>query len=160
MTASTLRSAIALLAATVALCACSTSNARIQSAQTPTDTQEAQEEQAMLVQFLEIVAADMEETCSALEKVHGVRFGPPVAAFGNARTAALQGGGKISVRAPMRADEHPVVRPYVLVQDIQAAVEAARAAGAEIAHPPLEIPGHGTFAIYILGGIQHGLWQL
>ena len=30
----------------------------------------------------------------------------------------------------------------------------------EVAHPPMEIPGHGTFAIYIQGGIHHGLWQL
>jgi predicted enzyme related to lactoylglutathione lyase len=52
------------------------------------------------------------------------------------------------------------VRPYVLVEDIEGAVEAARAAGATIAHPPLELPGQGTFAIYVLGGIQHGLWQL
>jgi hypothetical protein len=28
-----------------------------------------------------------------------------------------------------------------------------------MAHPPKEIPGHGTFAIYIQGGIHHGLWQ-
>ncbi|MCG6990067.1 MAG: hydroxylase, partial [Gemmatimonadetes bacterium] len=37
---------------------------------------------------------------------------------------------------------------------------AAVEAGAEVAHPPLEIPGHGTFAIYIQGGVHHGLWQL
>jgi len=80
--------------------------------------------------------------------------------LGNARTAALDGGGKIGVRAPMSPTEEPVVRPYVLVADIQAAVAAAEKAGAQIAHPPLEIPGQGTFAIYILGGIQHGLWQL
>jgi len=24
---------------------------------------------------------------------------------------------------------------------------------------PTQIPGHGTFAIYIQGGIQHGLWK-
>ena len=29
----------------------------------------------------------------------------------------------------------------------------------EVAHPPMEIPGQGTFAIYIQGGIHHGLWQ-
>ena len=29
-----------------------------------------------------------------------------------------------------------------------------------LAHPPMKIPGHGTFAIYIQGGIHHGLWQL
>jgi len=45
------------------------------------------------------------------------------------------------------------------VDDIAAAVQAAKAAGAEIAHPPMELAGHGTFAIYIQGGIQHGLWQ-
>jgi hypothetical protein len=33
-------------------------------------------------------------------------------------------------------------------------------AGAEIAHPPMELPGHGTFAIVIQGGIHHGLWQV
>jgi hypothetical protein len=31
---------------------------------------------------------------------------------------------------------------------------------AQVAHPPMEIPGHGTFAIYIQGGVHHGLWQL
>ena len=72
----------------------------------------------------------------------------------------LKGGGKVGVRAPMREDEQPVVRPYVLTKDIEAAVKAAQAAGAEIAIPPMEIPGHGRFAIYIHGGIEHGLWQL
>lgn len=51
------------------------------------------------------------------------------------------------------------MRPYWFVEDIEAAVAAAVAAGGEVAHPPLEIPGHGTFAIYIQGGVQHGLWQ-
>ena len=53
-----------------------------------------------------------------------------------------------------------MVRPYWLVNDIGAALDAAVHAGGEVAHPPLKIPGHGTFAIYILGGNQHGLWQL
>ena len=59
----------------------------------------------------------------------------------------------------MSAAEEPVVRPYVLVEDVDAAAEAAQAAGAQIAHPPMDIPGEGRFAIYILGGIHHGLWQ-
>ncbi|MEM7201106.1 MAG: hydroxylase [Planctomycetota bacterium] len=113
----------------------------------------------MLIQFLEIVTPDVDSTCSTLADLHGVTFAAPDPALGNGRTAALEGGGRISVRAPMRADEQPVVRPYGLVGDIQAAVEAARAAGAELAVPPMEIPGHGQFAIYILGGIEHGLWQ-
>ena len=56
--------------------------------------------------------------------------------------------------------EEPVVRPYWLTEDIEAAVKAAVEAGGELAHPPMEIPGHGTFAIYFQGGIQNGLWQV
>ena len=59
----------------------------------------------------------------------------------------------------MRDTEAPVVRPYLLVDDIEAAVKAAADAGAEIAMPAMEIPGQGRFAIYLLGGIDHGLWQ-
>ncbi|MBC6953387.1 MAG: hydroxylase [Leptolyngbya sp. PLA2] len=114
----------------------------------------------MKVHYLEIVTPSVDATCEALEQAHGVAFGKPIAELGNARTAELRGGGRIGVRAPMRATEAPVVRPYVLVDDIDAAVKAAEAAGAQVAMRPLEIPGHGTFAIYVLGGIDHGLWQL
>ncbi len=52
------------------------------------------------------------------------------------------------------------MRPYWLVDDIEAAVAASVKAGGVIAlYPPMKIPGHGTFAIYIQGGINHGLWQ-
>ena len=114
----------------------------------------------MQVHYLEIVTPDVDGTCSALAKLHGVSFSEPVPELGNARTATLKGGGRIGVRAPMRETEEPVVRPYVLVDDVEAAVEAARAAGGEIALPPTEIPGQGTFAIYIQAGIQYGLWQV
>ncbi|MEM7245828.1 MAG: hydroxylase [Acidobacteriota bacterium] len=114
----------------------------------------------MKVEFLEIVTPDVDATCAMMGKQHGVTFSEPVPEFGNSRTADLAGGGRISVRAPMRADEDPVVRPYMLVDDIEAAVAAAVEAGAEVAIPSMEIPGQGTFAIYILGGIQHGLWKV
>ena len=119
----------------------------------------AQEETRVTIHYLEIVTPDVDATCDALSAMHGVTFGEPVPEFGNARTAPLTGGGRLGVRAPMRDTEAPVVRPYVLVDDIQGAVEKAAGAGAEIAMPPMELPGQGTFAIYILGGIQHGLWQ-
>ena len=114
----------------------------------------------MRIYYLEIVTPDVDAVCAAYAAVHGVNFGPPVAGLGNARTAALPGGGLVGVRAPMHETEEPVVRPYWLVDDIEAAVAAAVEHGAVVAHPPLEIPGHGTFAIYIQGGIHHGLWQL
>jgi predicted enzyme related to lactoylglutathione lyase len=122
--------------------------------------QESAKKQAMQIHYLEIVTPDLDATCDALAKLHGVSFGKPDAGLGNARTAALKGGGRIGVRAPMRESEQPVVRPYVLVDDIEAATRTAEAAGGEIALPPTEIPGQGKFAIYIQGGIQHGLWQL
>jgi predicted enzyme related to lactoylglutathione lyase len=118
------------------------------------------EETALKVQYLEIVTPSVNETCDALAHAHGVVFSEPIAELGNARTADLEDGGRIGVRAPMRDTEEPVVRPYVLVDDIEAAVKAAETAGAKVALPPMEIPGQGTFSIYILGGIEHGLWQL
>jgi predicted enzyme related to lactoylglutathione lyase len=60
----------------------------------------------------------------------------------------------------LRETEEPVIRPYWLVKDIAAAAVAAVQSGGEVAVPPTEIPGHGTFAIYIQGGNDHGLWQL
>jgi len=45
------------------------------------------------------------------------------------------------------------------VDDIESAVAAAADAGANVALPPMKIPGHGTCAIYIEGGVEHGLWQ-
>jgi predicted enzyme related to lactoylglutathione lyase len=114
---------------------------------------------SMQIHYLEIVTKDVDEVCATYGAAHGVQFGAPDAGLGHARTAALPGGGLVGVRAPLRETEEPVVRPYWLVDDIEAAVAAVEAAGGQIAHPPLEIPGHGTFAIYILGGIEHGLWQ-
>ncbi len=114
----------------------------------------------MQIHYLEIVTPEVDAVCAAYEQLHGVSFGEPEAGLGNARTATLADGGRMGVRAPMHEAEEPVVRPYLLVDDIEAAAASAVAAGGEIAHPPLELPGHGTFAIYIQGGIHHGLWQV
>jgi hypothetical protein len=40
------------------------------------------------------------------------------------------------------------------------ASDAVTRHGAFVAHTAVEIPGKGTFAIYIQGGADHGLWQL
>ncbi len=113
----------------------------------------------MQIHYLEIVTKEVDAVCAAYAAVNGVQFGEPDAGLGNARTAALPDGGMVGVRASMHDAEEPVVRPYWLVDDIEAAVAAAVEAGGEVAHPPMEIPDHGTFAIYIQGGIHHGLWQ-
>lgn len=129
-----------------------------QDARTPTPS--ATEENAMHVQYLEIVTHKVEATCAALAQLHGVTFGEPEPGLGGARVAALESGGRIGVRAPLAEHDLPIVRPYLLVDDIAAATAAAEAAGAEFAMTATEIPGHGTFAIYFLGGIQYGLWEL
>ncbi len=114
----------------------------------------------MRIQYLEIVTREVDDVCGAYAAASGLQFGAPDSGLGGARTAPLPGGGLVGVRAPLHPSEEPVVRPYWLVDDIEGAVAAAVAAGAEVAHPPLEIPGHGTFAIYIQGSVHHGLWQL
>ncbi len=113
----------------------------------------------MQIQYLEIVTKEVDAVCITYAAANGVQFSAPDAGLGNARTAALAGGGLVSVRVPLRATEEPVVRPYWLVKDIEAAVAAAVQAGAVVAVPPMTIPGHGTIAICIQGGNDHGFWQ-
>lgn len=129
------------------------------SSQSDPNPQGDRKEHPMRIHYLEIVTNDVDAVCAGYAAAGGLAFGDPDPGLGNARTAALPGGSLVGVRAPLRESEDPVVRPYWLVDDIASALAAAVAAGGEVAHPPLEIPGHGTFAIYFAGGVQHGLWQ-
>ena len=113
----------------------------------------------MQVQYLEIVTDSVEAICAAYSEIHRVTFSAPNPSLGNGRTTSLKDGTILAVRAPLNETETPTVRPYWLVEDIQLAVDAAVKAGAKIIHSPLEIPGVGTFAIYVLGSIEHGLLQ-
>jgi predicted enzyme related to lactoylglutathione lyase len=112
------------------------------------------------IHYLEIVTEDVDAVCAAYSPSNGLGFGEPDPGLGGARTAPLPGGGLVGVRAPLHESEKPVVRPYWLVEDIEASYAAALAAGAQEAHPPLEIAGRGKFAIVVQGGIHHGFWQL
>ena len=114
----------------------------------------------MKIHYIEIVTKDVDEVCAAYAAADKADFSEPDPSLGNARTADLPGGYLVGVRAPMHEAEEPVVRPYWLVEDIEKSFAAVLAAGAEEAHPPMEIPGHGKFAIYIQGGVHHGLWQI
>ena len=114
----------------------------------------------MHVHYLEIVTLDVDAVCKSYESFAQVHFGACDPGLGNARTASLADGSMIGVRLPMADWEAPIVRPYYLVSNIDHALERIVESGGEIAHPPLDIPGHGTFAIYILGDNNHGLWQL
>lgn len=137
----------------------STSNSKVSTDGTDNNTTTSKKETEMKVQYLEFVSTDAEAVCETYEKLYGVKFGEPEPYLGNARTAEMADGSVLAVRSPLRPDETPVVRPYVLVEDIEAVVEKAKEAGAQIALPPMELKGHGTCAIFIHGGIEHGLWQ-
>ena len=114
----------------------------------------------MRIQYLELVTKDVDAVCAEYAAVHGVAFGAPDPSLGFARTAPLAGGGLVGVRGPLRPDEGPVVRPYWLVDDIEAALAKVVEAGGVVAMGAMPLPGHGTCALYFHGGIEHGLWQL
>lgn len=113
----------------------------------------------MRIHYFEIVSNDVTAQCSAMEQAHGLSFGEPVADLGQARVAEAPDGSLIGVRAPLAEHEQPITRTYLAVEDIASAVEKAEAAGAMIAYPPTQQGDTGTWAIYILGDAQIGLWQ-
>ena len=114
----------------------------------------------MKVQYIEIVTHDVDAVCAVYSEIHCVTFSKPDQNVGGVRTAVLEEGLTLGVRAPMHSSENPVVRPYILVEDIEEAVGNAEIAGAQTIVPPMPIPGKGRCAIVSVGGIELGLWQL
>lgn len=113
----------------------------------------------MQAHYVEIVAENVAQQCKVLEQVHGVSFGQEVPELGLAKVAKTANGTLIGVRAPLTDHEQPIVRVYFAVDDITRAIREAESAGAVIAYPPTKQGDTGTWAIYILDGIQSGLWQ-
>jgi len=111
------------------------------------------------IRYLEIVTPDVDGTIAMFETSGPLTFSEPIAELGNARIADLPDGSQMSIRAPMHETEETVTRTYFLTDNIEAATEAAVKAGAELAHPVLEIPGRGKFSIFFHGGNQFGYWQ-
>lgn len=114
----------------------------------------------MKIHYLEIVTPEVDALCETYARLHDVTFGESDPNLGGARVAKMTNGGMLGVRAPLRDTEQPVVRHYLLVEDIQVAVDAAAKSGADVALPPMELAGHGTCAIVIQDGIETGFWQL
>ena len=111
------------------------------------------------VHYLEIVTPDVEAGCQLYGAAYGWSF-QQRPELGNAFVAEMPGGGLCGIRAPMHEQESPIVRPYIRVPDLTAAVKEATESGAEILLESMEIPGHGTIAIFSQGGVQHGVWQV
>lgn len=114
----------------------------------------------MKIHYLEIVSPNMDAICASYEATYNVKFSDADELLGGAKTCVLADGSIVGVRQPLRETEDPVVRPYFLVDDIEKAIDNVKAQGAKIAVPPLEILTKGTFAIYIMGGVEQGFWQL
>jgi predicted enzyme related to lactoylglutathione lyase len=101
----------------------------------------------------------VETLITLYESVHGLSFGPPDPDLGQARVAARGDGTLVGIRKPLAAHEEPIMRTYLVVEDIVAAAKKAEQHGALVAYPPTQQGQRGTFAILIQGGVQHGLWQ-
>jgi predicted enzyme related to lactoylglutathione lyase len=113
----------------------------------------------MAVHYLEIVSNDVDTLTGVYQRVHGLSFGAPDPDLGQARVATLADGALVGIRKPLAAHEQPIMRTYLPVEDAQQAVQLAEEFGATIAYPPTRQGTHGTFAIVIQGGVEHGLWQ-
>ena len=113
----------------------------------------------MAVHYLEIISNDVDTLTGLYQRLHGLSFGPPDPDLGQARVATGADGTRVGIRKPLAAHEHPSLRTYLAVEDIQQAVKRAEEHGATVAYPPTRQGPRGTFAIVIQGGVEHGLWQ-
>ena len=112
------------------------------------------------VHYLEIVTPDVKSMCNLYTKSFGWDFQPESEELGNVLVAKLQDGSLCGIRAPMSPAEKPIMRMYLRVSDIKASVEKVIQQGAKVLLERMEIPGHGIIAIYEIGGIEKGLWQV
>lgn len=110
--------------------------------------------------YVEMVTPDVDAARRACEAAHGWRFAGPEPVLGGAVVATLPSGARCAIRAPMDVSETPLTRAYVRVEDVEAAARRAEAAGALLALAPMDLEGHGRIAIWIVGGVQQGAWQL
>ena len=112
------------------------------------------------VRYLEIVTPDVRSMCDLYTKTFGWNFQPESPELGNARVAELQNGSLCGIRAPMSLAEKPTVRMYLRVSNIEDSVKKVAQLGAKMLLERMEIPGHGIIAIYEIGEIEKGLWQV
>ena len=112
------------------------------------------------IYYLEIVTPDIEAARDLYVRAHGWEFGELVPELGSAFVAQLPSGALCGIRAPMHEQELPTLRTYIRVIDLAASVATAQAQGATILLPDMEIPGRGRIAIYQVGGVEQGIWQL
>jgi uncharacterized protein len=112
------------------------------------------------IHYVEIVTPDIETTRDHYARAHGWEFEEMVPELGNAFVAQLPSGVLCGIRAPMHEQELPTLRTYIRVADLSASVATAQAQGATVLLPDMEIRGRGRIAIFLIGGIEQGIWQV
>lgn len=112
------------------------------------------------VHYLEIVTSDIKSMCDLYTNSFGWEFQPEILELGNARVAELEGGSLCGICAPMHPTEKPTMRMYLRVSDVEYSVKEVIKQGAEILLDRMEIPGYDIIAIYKIGGIEKGLWEV
>ncbi len=111
------------------------------------------------IHYLEIVTPDAGAVRDFYSQAFGWKFSEATPELGNAYFASMPGGSLCGIRGLLSDHEKPIVRIYLRVDDIHAATLKAKELGATIALEPTEISGRGDIAIYLLGGIEQGIWQ-
>src|SRR5688572_3515837 len=110
------------------------------------------------IHYLEIVTPAVAAVRELYEQAYGWRF-KLEPALGNAFVAELPNGSLCGIRAPLRDTETPVVRTYLRVANLDQAAQRAQQLGAQLAIDRMELGTHGTIALFVIGGIEQGLWQ-
>ncbi len=111
------------------------------------------------IHYLEIVAEDALAARDFYSSAYGWQFEGPTPELGGAYIADLPGGGVCGIRGSLHEQETPTVRTYVRVADVEASTKRAEQLGATVALGPTELPGRGRIAIYLICGIEQGIWQ-
>ena len=112
------------------------------------------------IHYLEIVTPDAEAARRFYAEAYGWAFSPAQPELGFAFVADLPGGSRCGIRAPLSPEEGPLVRSYLRVPELRAAVQEVERLGARVLLDYMELPGWGRIAIFEIGGVQQGIWQL
>jgi predicted enzyme related to lactoylglutathione lyase len=110
------------------------------------------------ITHVEFPADDPDRARRFYEAVAGWEFGsmPEFPDYWLFRTEEGHGGG-LGTRGESVGR---VIRVYITVDDLEAAVAAAEANGGSVVTPPSDVPGQGCFAAVLDSeGSEIGLWQ-
>lgn len=112
------------------------------------------------IHYLEIVTPDAEAAREFYSDAFGWTFSPAQPELGFAFVAELPEGSRCGIRAPLSPQETPTMRSYLRVPDLGGATREAVRLGAKLLLDQMELPGWGQIAIYEIGGLQQGIWQV